>query len=100
VPCIPRQAIDFIIRRSIVNIQGAFATSQSKPGGDMFETRDAAEGVREMQNRLRVRYSLYYGLPSCRPGERRTIHVELTAEAAADHPGAIVRARTGYLAPP
>jgi VWFA-related protein len=68
-------------------------------GGDMLNTRDAAEGVREMLNRLRMRYSLYYALPSCRPGERRTIQVELTAEAAAGHPGAIVRARTGYSAP-
>jgi len=70
-----------------------------KTGGDMLTTRDAAEGVREMLNRLRLLYSLYYALPPCRPGERRTIQVELTAEAAAGHPGAIVRARTGYFAP-
>jgi hypothetical protein len=68
-------------------------------GGDMFDTRDAAEGVREMLNRLRMRYSLYYALPSCRPGERRTIRVQLTAEAATAHPGASVRARAGYFAP-
>ena len=36
-------------------------------GGDMLNTRDAAEGVREMLNRLRLRYSLYYALPPCRP---------------------------------
>ena len=72
----------------------------SQTGGDMLDTRDAAAGVREMLNRLRMRYSLYYALPSSRPGERRTIQVQLTAEAAAAHPGAIVRARTGYFAPP
>lgn len=71
----------------------------NQTGGDMLDTRDAAEGVREMLNRLRMRYSLYYALPSCKPGERRTIQVELTAETAASHPGAIVRARTGYFAP-
>jgi len=71
----------------------------NQTGGDMLDTRDAAEGVREMLNRLRMRYSLYYALPSCQPGERRTIRVELTAEAEAGHPGAIVRARTGYSAP-
>ncbi len=70
-----------------------------KTGGDMLNTRDAAEGVREMLNRLRMRYSLYYALPPCKPGEPRTIRVELTAEATAQHPGAIVRARTGYFAP-
>ena len=52
-----------------------------------------------MLNRLGMRYSLYYALPSCGPGESRTIQVQLTAESAADHPGAIVRARTGYSAP-
>ena len=71
----------------------------AETGGDTLDTRDAAEGVREMLNRLRMRYSLYYALPSCQPGERRPIRVELTAEAAAGHPGAIVRARTGYFAP-
>lgn len=52
-----------------------------------------------MLNRLRMRYTLYYALPSCRPGERRTIRVALTADAAAGHPGAIVRERTAYFAP-
>jgi VWFA-related protein len=70
-----------------------------KTGGDMMNTRDAADGVREMLNRLRMRYSLYYALPPSTPGEARTVHVELTGEAAAQHPGAIVRARTGYFAP-
>jgi VWFA-related protein len=72
----------------------------AETGGNMIDTRDAAEGVREMLSRLRMRYSLYYALPSCRPEERRTIQVQLTAEAAAGHPGAIVRARAGYFAPP
>jgi len=71
----------------------------AKTGGDMMNTRDAAEGVREALNRLRMRYSLYYALPQCRPGEQRTIHVELTGESAAQHAGAMVRARTGYFAP-
>jgi VWFA-related protein len=70
-----------------------------KTGGDLLNTRDAAEGLREMLNRLRLRYSLYYALPPGKPGEERKIEVELTPEAAAQHPGAIVRARTGYFAP-
>ncbi len=70
-----------------------------KTGGDMINTRDAAEGVREMLNRLRMRYGLYYALPPCRPGEERTVKVELTGEATAQHPGAMVRARTGYFTP-
>jgi len=70
-----------------------------KTGGEMMNSRDAAEGVRETLNRLRMRYSLYYALPPCGPGEKRTVRVELTAETAAQHPGAIVRARTAYFAP-
>jgi VWFA-related protein len=73
-----------------------FAT---KTGGDMMNTRDAAEGVREALNRLRMRYSLYYALPRCMPGEERMVQVKLASKAAAEHPGAIVRARTGYFAP-
>jgi VWFA-related protein len=70
-----------------------------KTSGDMLNTRDAAEGVREMLNRLRMRYSLYYALPPRTSGEQRTVQVELTSDAAAEHPGAIVGARTGYFAP-
>jgi len=71
----------------------------AKTGGYMLNTRDAADGVRETLNRLRMRYSLYYAAPLCKPGEARIVRVELTQEAAAQHPGAIVRARTGYFAP-
>jgi len=71
----------------------------AKTGGDMLNARDAAEGVREMLNRLRLRYSLYYALPPSKPGEARTVHVELTAQAAAQRPGAVVRARNGYFTP-
>jgi hypothetical protein len=70
-----------------------------KTGGDLLNTRNAAEGVREMLTRLRLRYSLYYALPQGMAGEERKVQVELTAQAAAQHPGAIVRARTGYFAP-
>jgi hypothetical protein len=38
----------------------------------------------------------YYALASCRPGERRTIQVQLTAEAAAGHLGAIVRGPVSF----
>ncbi len=71
----------------------------AKTGGDMLNTKDAAAGVREMLNRLRMRYSLYYALPPSKPGEARTVGVELTGEAAGQHPGAVLRARTGYIAP-
>jgi VWFA-related protein len=71
----------------------------AQTGGDLLNTRDAADGVREMLSRLRLRYSLYYALLPGTPGEQRRIQVELTDEVAAQHPGAVVRARTGYIVP-
>ena len=44
-------------------------------------------------------YGLYYALPESKPGEARTIRVELTPEALKGLPKARVRARTGYLVP-
>jgi VWFA-related protein len=70
-----------------------------KTGGDSIDTADAVDGVHEMLRRLRNRYSLYYALPPARAGEERKIEVRLTRAAAAQHPGALVRARTGYIAP-
>lgn len=73
-------------------------------GGDSIDTTDAAAGLSETIHRLRMRYSLYYALPVAnpgaeRPGEERKVQVQLTREAAAQHPGAMVRARSGYFAP-
>ncbi len=66
-------------------------------GGDSIDTADAAAGLRETLHRLRLRYSLYYPLPHALLGEQRKIEVQLTPEAEALHPDAIVRARTGYV---
>ena len=49
--------------------------------------------------RIRTRYSLYYAMPDVKPGSRRTIHVELSDDAAKRFPKAKVRARTGYIVP-
>lgn len=43
---------------------------------------------------------LYYATPQAAPGEERKLQVQLTREAAAQHPGAFVLARTGYLTQP
>jgi VWFA-related protein len=68
-------------------------------GGDVLKTDDAAEGLREMMQRLRTRYSLYYALPQGRSGEERKIRVQLTTDAAKRYPRAVVRARAGYVVP-
>ena len=70
-----------------------------KTGGDSIAADDAGPSFRDMMHRIRSRYSLYYPLPEGKPGSTRTIHVELTGEAAKQHPKARVRARTGYMVP-
>jgi VWFA-related protein len=74
-------------------------TIAEQSGGDTFNASDAGAGFRDMMRRLRLRYSLDYALPNATAGERRTIQVQLTGEAAGRHAGAAIRARTGYVAP-
>jgi hypothetical protein len=69
-------------------------------GGDDVRFKDAAEGLRQMIRRLRLRYSLAYAMPAGNPGERRAIRVRLAAGIANRYPKAQLRARTGYIAPP
>ena len=70
-----------------------------KTGGDTIKADDPGEAFREMMRRIRRRYSLYYSMPAGKPGEQRTVKVELTAEALGRFPNARVRARKGYRMP-
>jgi VWFA-related protein len=70
-----------------------------KTGGDAINASVPGTAFQESMHRIRSRYSLYYAPPEGRPGSMRTIHVALTGEAAAQHPKARVRARTGYVVP-
>ena len=70
-----------------------------KTGGDFIRSEDPATGFQEAMHRIRSRYSLYYALPQAKAGTTRTVHIELTPEAARRFPKARVRARTGYTVP-
>lgn len=70
-----------------------------KTGGDTIKAGDPGEAFREAMRRIRLRYSLYYAVPQCRPGEQRRVEVQLTADALRRNPGARVRARKGYVVP-
>jgi VWFA-related protein len=70
-----------------------------KTGGDAIGAQDVGAAFQESMHRIRSRYSLYYAQPEGQPGSRRSIQVELTGEAARQHPKARVRARTGYVIP-
>jgi VWFA-related protein len=67
-------------------------------GGDAIHADDPGPAFVDMMRRIRSRYSLYYPAPAAKPGQLRTIHVELTADAQKRYPKARVRARHGYRA--
>jgi hypothetical protein len=67
-------------------------------GGDTVATGDSVGDLRDMLQRLRARYSLYYALPPGKSGAERKIDVQLAPEAAQKYPQAVIRARTAYVA--
>ena len=70
-----------------------------KSGGTALATgADPGAAFQESLRRLRRRYTLYYALPDGPSGQLRSIHVELSADAARRFPGARIAARSGYLA--
>lgn len=83
---------------SLARIAGMTGLAE-QTGGETFNAADAGDGFREMMRRLRQRYSLDYAMPQVQPGERRSIRVELTPDARGRYPRAVIRARTGYVAP-
>jgi VWFA-related protein len=70
-----------------------------KTGGDTITAGDSGPAFRDMMQRIRSRYSLYYAMPLGTPGTTRTIRVELTADAQNRYPKSLVRARHGYIVP-
>jgi len=71
----------------------------TKTGGDAIRSDDPGPAFVDMMRRIRSRYSLYYRAPAGKPGQLRTIRVELTASAQKRFPKARVRARHGYRTP-
>jgi VWFA-related protein len=78
---------------------GGMGGLAEKSGGDTIKMDDAGEGLRQMIQRLRLRYSLYYAMPEGKDGEERKVRVALTGEAGRRHRDAKVRARAGYRVP-
>jgi VWFA-related protein len=79
--------------------EGGMKGVATKTGGDSITDKDSAAAFQESMHRIRSRYSLYYAQPEAKPGTTRSVRVELTGDAANQHPKARVRARTGYVVP-
>ncbi|WP_321478110.1 hypothetical protein [uncultured Paludibaculum sp.] len=86
---------------------GAVPAGEFSRGGSHFvgsgraangDTLSAAQpgGLRLVLERSRLRYTLYYPQPPAPSGTFRRIRVELAPAVRLAHPGARVRARTGY----
>jgi len=83
----------------ILALSEGFEGVAEKTGGDTIKAGDPGEGFRELMHRIRQRYSLYYALPQGKPGEQRSLRVELSAEALVRNPSGRIRARKGYIMP-
>ncbi len=70
-------------------------------GGDVIKSQgDPGAAFREMMQRLRRRYEIYYPMPAGKPGQERKVEVTLTRAVHSQYPHATVLARRGYVIPP
>ena len=101
---------DAVVNGLILNPSGPEALMTSGPsegmdriadetGGEMLRTSSPGADFRDMMQRLRLRYSIYYPMPEGAPGELRQVRVELTPEARKGRDKIAVRARKGYRLP-
>ena len=94
------QKASIVLNPSNLALQAGMKGIAQKTGGDFIHSGDPGMAFPDAMHRIRTRYSLYYGLPpEGKANSTRTVHVELSAKAARQHPKARVRARTGYLVP-
>ncbi len=68
-------------------------------GGEVVRSNDAGRRLRELVERLRLRYNLMIRPSAAPPGSFRRLSVELTPEARARTGAAEVRCRAGYYIP-
>jgi len=71
----------------------------SRTGGEKLKVDNAGDGVRQMMQRLRQRYTLHYEMPAARPGDERHVKITLTGDAARQYRHARITAREGYTVP-
>jgi hypothetical protein len=67
-------------------------------GGVIMQTPDVEAALRGMLERSRTRYTVFFRQPDLAPGTLRHIKVDLSPDARAKHPRAVVRSRTAYYA--
>lgn len=68
-------------------------------GGEVIRSNDAGRRLRELIERIRLRYNLMIRPSPAPPGAFRRLSVELGQSAAPRLRGAVIRSRSGYYAP-
>lgn len=68
-------------------------------GGEVIRSSDAGRRLRELIERVRLRYSLVIRPSAAAPGAFRRLSVRLSPEARARFPQAEIRCRAGYYTP-
>jgi VWFA-related protein len=91
--------VSIILGPQNLAMQAGMKGIAQKTGGDTLNSGDPGTAFQDAMHRIRTRYGLYYALPQAKPGTTRTVHVELTPDAAKRYPKSRVRARTGYIVP-
>jgi hypothetical protein len=91
--------VAMIMNPHLIALNAGMRGIATKTGGDALNAGDPGSAFREAMHRIRTRYSLYYAQPPGKAGEKRALHVDLSADAAKRLPKAQVRARTGYIVP-
>jgi VWFA-related protein len=79
-----------------VHLHGGIERAVKATGGEMLVATDIEAMFPEMIQRLRRRYSLYYGLPEGAGDSERSVRVELSSGAQRRRPGCVVLARAAY----
>jgi hypothetical protein len=93
------RTVGLIIGPQSLLMQAGMKGIAEKTGGDAIRAGDPGTAFRDSMRRIRTRYSLYYPQPAAKSGDRRSIRVELSPEAARAYPKTRLRARVGYVAP-
>lgn len=68
-------------------------------GGEVIRSNDAGRRLRQLLERIRLRYNLLIRPSPAPPGAYRRLSVELSPSGAARARGAVIRCRSGYYAP-
>jgi VWFA-related protein len=71
----------------------------AQTGGEAVDADDPGHTFRDMLRSIRRRYSIYYAMPTGKPGSSRRVDVALSPQGRSRYPDAQVLARKGYVMP-